>query len=181
MKIYVNEFQQIKAVGVNDTGIDTLEEIEVPDDFLSEYCNTVIKAFCYERMEGGGISVYPYKDYSMLECIQDMDNLRERLRTATLDMFVSDDFRITAMELGADAAEATHASAMSVMRSPFEVWTTYFMCEDQIQRMIKGNKCTVEYQADMQTKLDVFLRGNRIDQVEYDELVDLLYSSVIGD
>lgn len=75
MKIYINEFNQIKAVRVNDTGMDTLSEIEVEDDFLSGYCDTVIKGFCYEVVVNDDgtktISVYPYKDLALLESLQE--------------------------------------------------------------------------------------------------------------
>lgn len=82
MKIYINEFYQIKAIGVNNTGNDILTEIEVEEDFLPGYCDTVKKGFCYEESvdENGTkcVSVYPYKDFAMLESIQEQNDLREK-------------------------------------------------------------------------------------------------------
>lgn len=45
---------------------------------------------------------------------------------------------------------------------------TYKTCKLAIERGLYKNK------EEMQTKLDVFLIGNRIDQIEYEELTQML-------
>lgn len=103
MKIYVNEQNQIKALRVNDTGDNTLTELEVDDNFMSSYCDSVIKAFCYCRNvdEFGheAISVYPYKDFLILETIQEQDSLREKLSAYSEDIALDNDFRLTLLEI----------------------------------------------------------------------------------
>lgn len=103
MKIFINDSDQIKAVRTNDTGDETLTEIEVEDSFLQGYCDTVMKAFCYHRFHddkgGSGVSVYPYKDFSLLESIQEQDNLREKLSENTRDLLIDSDFRLSMMEI----------------------------------------------------------------------------------
>lgn len=91
MKIYVNEFHQIKAVRENTTGNDTLKEIEVPDDFLQPFCATVIKGFCYQINEDGSTMVYPYKDFELLMSIQQLYEEKEKqvteLQLALAEMY----------------------------------------------------------------------------------------------
>lgn len=103
MKIYVNNENQIKALRVNDTELD-LKEIEVSDDFMKGYCDTYIKSFCYQEIlnENGeviGISVYPYKPLSVMESIQELDSLREKLRSDTESLALDQEFRISLIEL----------------------------------------------------------------------------------
>lgn len=107
MKIFVNSNHQIKALRINDSGDDTLTEIEVTDDFLQGHCDTVIKSFCHEigTDENGitQVSTYPYKDFSMLECIQEQDDLRVNLKNEQeeADGYNIDlDYRLSKMELG---------------------------------------------------------------------------------
>lgn len=78
MKIFVNEFHEIKAVRENTTGDSTLKEIEVPDDFLQPFCATVIKGFCYRVNEDGSTMVYPYKDFDLLMSIQQIYEEKEK-------------------------------------------------------------------------------------------------------
>lgn len=103
MKIYVNELHQIKALRVNDTDIDTLTEIEVEDNVLPNYCDTVLKSFCYHRMiDSSGnetLAIYPYKDFLMLETVQELNDLREQLRAFAEDIAVDNDFRLTLLEI----------------------------------------------------------------------------------
>jgi hypothetical protein len=91
MKIYVNEFHQIEAVRENNTGDDTLKEIEVPDDFLQPFCATVIKGFCYQINEDGSTMVYPYKDFELLMSIQQLHEEKEKqvteLQLALAEMY----------------------------------------------------------------------------------------------
>ena len=78
MKIFVNEFHEIKAIETNDNGDDTLKEIEVPDDFLQPFCDTVIKGFCYQINKDGSTMVYPYKDFELLMSIQQLHEEKEK-------------------------------------------------------------------------------------------------------
>lgn len=91
MKIFVNEFHQIRAVRENIMGDDTLKEIEVPDDFLRPCCDTVIKGFCYQINEDGSTMVYPYKDFELLMSIQQLYEEKEKqvteLQLALAEMY----------------------------------------------------------------------------------------------
>lgn len=104
MKIYINNQHQIKAVRVNDTGDDTLTEIEVEDDFLSGYCDTMKKAFCYHKWKDKNgnelLSVYPYKDFSVMESIQQEHEAQERQAAQLLEAALDNDYRLSMMELG---------------------------------------------------------------------------------
>lgn len=80
MKIYVNEQHQIKGVKVrpeSDTG-SLLKEIEVEDDFLSQYCDVVKMGYCYHVNDDGSVAVYPYKDFELLMSIQEMYEEKEK-------------------------------------------------------------------------------------------------------
>ena len=102
MKIYINSLHQIRAVNFNDTK-EELTEIEVPEDFLQGYCDTLIKAFCYHEWvddEGHNcVSVYPYKDFSVMESIQEQNTIRESQFLATQKASVDLDFRVSLMEV----------------------------------------------------------------------------------
>lgn len=102
MKIYINDLHQIRAVRINDTNED-LTELEVPDDFLQGYCDTLIKAFCYhEWTEENGttaVSIYPYKDFSVMESIQEQNLIRESQFLATQKASIDLDFRVSMMEV----------------------------------------------------------------------------------
>lgn len=91
MKIFVNEFHQIKEVGENNTGDDTLKEIIVEDNFLKPYCDTVIKGFCYQVNENGSTMLYPYKDFELLMSIQQLHEEKEKqvteLQLALAEMY----------------------------------------------------------------------------------------------
>lgn len=91
MKIFVNEFHQIKAVRENNTGDDTLKEIIVEDDFLKPYCDTVIKGFCYQINEDGSTMLYPYTDFELLMSIQQLHEEKEKqvteLQLALAEMY----------------------------------------------------------------------------------------------
>lgn len=87
MKIYINNLHQIKAVNENTTGDNTLKEIEVEDNFLEGWCDTVKCAFCYhEWVDDDGhqcLSVYPYKDFAVMESIQrEHDNTSQQILAA---------------------------------------------------------------------------------------------------
>lgn len=103
MKIYVNSLHQIVALRVNDTGDDTLKEIEVPDDFLKPYCDTLIKSFCYQECQDDNgnpvVSIYPFKDFSMLMSIQEQNDIRESQLLGTKKNDMDLDFRVTMLEL----------------------------------------------------------------------------------
>lgn len=104
MKIYINEQHQIKAIRFNDTGDETLTEAEVEDDFLSGFCDTVIKAFCYHQWadENGNerLSVYPYKDLELLMSIQAEHDAQETQTEELLQSTLDNDYRLSVMELG---------------------------------------------------------------------------------
>lgn len=104
MKIYINSEHQIKAVKHNDTGDYTLTEIEVEDDFLAGYCDTLLKAFCYHKWkdENGNemLSVYPYKDFSVMESIQQEHEVQERQTAGLLESAIDNDYRLSMIELG---------------------------------------------------------------------------------
>ena len=91
MKIFVNEFHEIKAIETNDNGDDTLKEIEVPDDFLQPFCDTGIKGFCYQINKDGSTMVYPYKDFELLMSIQQLHEEKEKqvteLQLALAEMY----------------------------------------------------------------------------------------------
>lgn len=103
MKIYINEHHEIKAVRVNDTGFE-LTEIEVEDDFLQGFCNSVIKAFKYHKWtdEYGNefLSVYPYKDFAVMESIQQEHDAQEAQAEELTQSIIDNDYRLSVMELG---------------------------------------------------------------------------------
>lgn len=103
MKIYVNNLHQIKAIRENTTGNENLKEYEVDDDFLRGFCDTVICSFCYHKWqdEQGNdvLSVYPYKDFSLLESIQEQNDIREKQLTQTIENQLDTDFRLSMLEL----------------------------------------------------------------------------------
>lgn len=104
MKIYINNLHQIKAIGVNNTGDETLTEKEVEDDFLSGYCDTVKCAFCYHEWtdeEGCKyLSIYPYKDWAVMESIQQEYALREAQMNDAIENRLDTDLRVTMLEIG---------------------------------------------------------------------------------
>lgn len=106
MKIYINECHQIVGLRTRpeDDTENILKEVEVADDFLKPYCDTLIKSFCYHEWEDDEgnkfLSVYPYKDYSLLESIQEQNDIREVQRLELLKSDVDMDFRISSMEIG---------------------------------------------------------------------------------
>lgn len=110
MKIYINDQHQIKAIGANDTG-EVLEEIEVEDSFLHQFCDIAKKGFCYHRwiQEDGSecLSVYPYKDVTMLLTIQEQYEADQRefslLRKdddSIAEYQIELDYRLSCQELG---------------------------------------------------------------------------------
>lgn len=103
MKIYVNSLHQIVTLRVNDTGDETLKEIEVPDDFLKPYCDTLIKSFCYQEWQDDNgnpvVSIYPFKDFSILMSIQEQNDIRESQRLSLMKANVDLDLRVTLLEV----------------------------------------------------------------------------------
>ena len=105
MKIYINEAHQIVGLRERpdwDTE-NTLKEQEVPDNFLAPYCDTLIKSFCYHEWVGDDgqkcLSVYPYKDFSLLESIQEQNDIRERQLNEAIRNSVEMDLRVTMLEM----------------------------------------------------------------------------------
>ena len=103
MKIYVDEQHQIKAVHKNDTGME-LKEIEVSDDFMQGQSDVFIKAYCYQEYtneEGKvtGVSIYPYKDLALMESLEEVNKLQEKLREDAENFMLEQDYRISLVEL----------------------------------------------------------------------------------
>lgn len=91
MKIYVNEFHEIKSIAINDTGDDTLKEYVISDDYFNGWCDTVVKGFCYQVNEDNSVMVYPYKDFELLMSIQQLHEEKEKqvteLQLALAEMY----------------------------------------------------------------------------------------------
>ena len=67
MKIYINSNYEIKAI--NSTDDETLTEIEVDRELVfGNMSDFMILNYCY-KPSNNGYSVYPAKDYSMLELL----------------------------------------------------------------------------------------------------------------
>lgn len=67
MKIYINSNYEIKAI--NSTDDETLTEIEVDRELVfGSMSDFMILNYCYKPSDNG-YSVYPAKDYSMLELL----------------------------------------------------------------------------------------------------------------
>lgn len=103
MKIYINELHQIKAVRVNNTGLK-LKEIEVPDDFMTGHSDVFIKSYCYQEFIGEdgqitGVSVYPYKDLALMESLEEVNALQEKLREDTEKFMLEQEYRTSLVEL----------------------------------------------------------------------------------
>lgn len=103
MKIYVNELHQIKAVRVNNTGLE-LKEIEVPDEFMAGHSDVFIKSYCYEEIIGEdgeiiGVSIYPYKDLALMESLEEVNKLQEKLREDTENFMLDQEYRTSLVEL----------------------------------------------------------------------------------
>ena len=64
MKIYINKYNEIKAI--NSTNDTSLTEIEVNrDDVFGDKSDFMILNYCYKQDENG-YSIYPASDYSKL-------------------------------------------------------------------------------------------------------------------
>lgn len=72
MKIYINSNYEIKAI--NSTTDETLKEIEVDRELtFGTMSDFMILNYCYKPSEYG-YSIYPSKDYSTLELLDDTEN-----------------------------------------------------------------------------------------------------------
>lgn len=103
MKIYVNELHQIKAVRVNNTGLK-LKQIEVPDDFMTGHSDVFIKSYCYQEFIGEdgeitGVSIYPYKDLALMESLEEVNKLQEKLREDAENFMLDQEYRTSLLEL----------------------------------------------------------------------------------
>ena len=103
MKVYVNSEHQIKAVCVNNTGLE-LKEIEVPDDFMKGKSDVFIKSYCYEEFVGEdgeiiGVSIYPYKDLGLMESLEEVNALQEKLKEDTENFMLDQEYRTSLLEL----------------------------------------------------------------------------------
>ena len=69
MKIYINDNYEIKAI--NTTTNETLTEIEVDRELVfKNMSDFMILNYCYKPSENG-YSIYPAKDYSILEIVDE--------------------------------------------------------------------------------------------------------------
>ena len=72
MKIYINSNYEIKAI--NSTTDETLQEIEVDRELVfGTMSDFMILNYCYKPSEYG-YSIYPAKDYSILELLDNTEN-----------------------------------------------------------------------------------------------------------
>lgn len=72
MKIYINSNYEIKAI--DSTNNETLTEIEVDREFVfGNMSDFMILNYCYKPSENG-YSIYPAKDYSILELLDNTEN-----------------------------------------------------------------------------------------------------------
>lgn len=103
MKIYVNEQHQIKALRENDTKLE-LKEIEVLDNFMEGHSDVFIKSHCYRQYfnEGGEITeiaIYPYKDLSIMESLEEVNKLQDKLKEDTENFMLDQEYRTSLLEL----------------------------------------------------------------------------------
>ena len=103
MKIYVNELHQIKALRANNTGMN-LKEIEVSDDFMQGQSDVFIKAYCYQEHIGDdgeitGVSIYPYKDLGLMESLEEVNALQEKLKEDTENFMLDKENGTSLLEL----------------------------------------------------------------------------------
>lgn len=103
MKIFVNKLHQIKALRENDTGLG-LKEIEVPEDFMKGKSDVFIKSYCYEEFVGDdgeitGVSIYPYKDLALMESLEEVNALQEKLREESENFMLDQEYRTSLLEL----------------------------------------------------------------------------------
>ena len=103
MKIFVNELHQIKALRENDTELE-LKEVEVPDNFMKGHSDVFMKSYCYQEFFGEngevtGISVYPYKDLSIMESLEEVNKLQEKLREDAENFMLDQEYRTSLLEL----------------------------------------------------------------------------------
>lgn len=72
MKIYINSNYEIKAI--NSTTDETLQEIEVDREMVfGNKSDFMILNYCYKQ-DDNGYSIYPAKDYSTLELLDNTEN-----------------------------------------------------------------------------------------------------------
>ena len=72
MKIYINSNYEIKAI--NSTTDETLTMYEVDKEFaFGNMCDFMLLNYCYKPSDNG-YSIYPAKDYSILELLDNTEN-----------------------------------------------------------------------------------------------------------
>ena len=72
MKIYINSNYEIKAI--NSTTDETLKEIEIDRELVfGTMSDFMILNYCYKQYDNG-YSIYPSKDYSTLELLDNTEN-----------------------------------------------------------------------------------------------------------
>ena len=93
MKIYINSNYEIKAI--NSTTDETLQEIEVDRELtFGTMSDFMILNYCYKPSENG-YSIYPAKDYSTLELLDNTENkisiLEEENKTLKQELSITQD------------------------------------------------------------------------------------------
>ena len=93
MKIYINSNYEIKAI--NSTADESLTEIEVDRELVfGTMSDFMILNYCYKPSEYG-YSIYPAKDYSTLELLDNTENkisiLEEENKTLKQELSITQD------------------------------------------------------------------------------------------
>ena len=188
MKIYINSNHEIKAI--NSTTDETLTEIEVDRELVfGSMSDFMILNYCYKPSDSG-YSVYPSKDYSMLELLDSQlvnkISILEAENSALLESqkvqdrtIVENDMRMMDLEWALeDLITSINPTAKINLTEVFTMFgrsATYF---NQLKQMIEMEN--YDSKEDMERILNKYAAGSRprITQEEYDQLFDLLYPPV---
>ena len=188
MKIYINSDYEIKAI--NSTTDETLKEIEIDRELVfGNKSDFMILNYCYEPSEFG-YSVYPAKDYSTLEMLDNnivnKISILEGENSALLESqkvqdrtIVENDMRMMDLEWALeDLITSINPTAKINLMEVFSMFgrsATYF---NQLKQMIEMEN--YDSKEDMERILNKYAAGSRprITQEEYDQLFDLLYPPV---
>lgn len=184
MKIYINSNYEIKSI--NSTDDNTLTEIEVDrEEIFGNKSDFMILNYCYKQ-DDNGYSIYPAKDYSMLEMLDNTENkisILEEENKSLLDSqkvqdrtIVENDMRMMDLEFVLeDLITSISPNLKTNLMEVFNMFgrsATYF---NQLKQMIEMEN--YDSKEDMERILNKYASGSRprITQEEYDQLFDLLY------
>ena len=188
MKIYINSNCEIKAI--NECEDKTLTEIEIDrENVFGNKSDFMILNYCYKPSDNG-YSVYPAKDYSMLELLDSQlvnkISILEAENKALLEgqkiqdrTIVENDMRMMDLEWALeDLITSINPTAKINLTEVFTMFgrsATYF---NQLKQMIEMEN--YDSKEDMERILNKYAAGSRprITQEEYDQLFDLLYPPV---